>query len=101
VGYTSIGGTGLFFPQSTTSIPDHAIWPYVQQWHLDVQRDLIKHAVATLAYVGAKGTHLTLQHELNQLAPIPASRIHFFRVSQSPMTSAIPTREIRSIPHSW
>ena len=77
VGYTSMGGTGLFFPQSTTSIPDHAIWPYVQQWHLDVQRDLIKHAVATLAYVGAKGTHLTLQHELNQLAPIPASQNPF------------------------
>ncbi|PYX32195.1 MAG: hypothetical protein DMG77_03955 [Acidobacteria bacterium] len=74
VGYTSIGGGGLLFPQSTTSIPDRAIWPYVQQWHLDVQRDLGKNTVATLAYVGAKGTHLTLQHELNQLAPVPAAQ---------------------------
>jgi hypothetical protein len=39
-----------------------------------VQRDLFRNAVATLAYVGAKGTHLTLQHELNQLAPVPASQ---------------------------
>jgi len=46
----------------------------VQQWHLDIQRDLIKNTVATLAYVGAKGTHLTLQHELNQLHATPASQ---------------------------
>jgi len=40
-GYTKIGGDGLLFPLSAISIPsDHAIWPYVQQWHLDVQRDL-------------------------------------------------------------
>ena len=74
MGYTNIGGQGLFFPQSTSSIPDRAVWPYVQQWHLDVQRDLFRNAVATLAYVGAKGTHLTLQHELNQLATVPASQ---------------------------
>jgi hypothetical protein len=71
--YKKVGGLGLLFPLSTTSIPDQAIWPYVQQWHVDVQRDLIHNTVATLAYVGAKGTHLTLQHELNELAPVPAS----------------------------
>jgi hypothetical protein len=74
VGYNNIGGQGLFFPQSITSIPDHAVWPYVQQWHLDIQRDLIKNTVATLAYVGAKGTHLTLQHELNQLHQVTHSQ---------------------------
>lgn len=77
-GYTNIGGQGLLFPLSATSIPSaHAIWPYVQQWHLDVQRDLIKNAVATLSYVGSKGTHLTLQRELNSLQPIPASQNPF------------------------
>lgn len=73
-GYNNVGGLGLLFPMSTTSIPDRTVWPYVQQWHLDIQRDLIHNTVATLAYVGAKGTHLTLQHELNQLAPVPASQ---------------------------
>ena len=78
VGYTNIGGQGVFlFPQAQVSIPDKAIWPYVQQWHVDVQRDLIKHAVATISYVGSKGTHLTLQHELNQLRPTPASQNPF------------------------
>jgi hypothetical protein len=77
VGYQNIGGQGLLFPLSTVSIPDQEQWPYVQQWHLDMQRDLIKHAVATLAYVGSKGTHLTLQHEANALHPIPAAQNPF------------------------
>ena len=71
--YSRVGGKGLLFPLSTTSIPDQVIWPYVQQWHLDLQRDLVHNTVATLAYVGSKGTHLTLQHELNELAPVPPS----------------------------
>jgi hypothetical protein len=74
VGYTNVGGGGLLFPLSTISIPDRVQWPYVQQWHLDVQRELMKNTVATLAYVGAKGTHLTLQHELNALHPIPPAQ---------------------------
>jgi hypothetical protein len=78
VGYTNIGGEGLLFPLSTISIrSDHAIWPYVQQWHLDVQRDLIKNAVATISYVGSKGTHLTLQREFNQLHPVSPSQNPF------------------------
>ena len=77
VGYGAVGGQGLLFPLSTTSIPDHAVWPYVQQWHLDLQHDLPHNTVATLAYVGAKGTHLTLQHEANQLPVVPASQNPF------------------------
>jgi len=37
-----------FFPLSVTSIPSKAIWPYVQQWHLDVQSELPGHFVATV-----------------------------------------------------
>ena len=77
VGYTNVGGQGLLFPQSEVSLPDKEQWPYVQQWHLDVQRDLIRKTVATLSYVGSKGTHLTLQHELNQLHATPPSENPF------------------------
>ena len=70
-GYTNIGGQGLLFPLSAISIPDQGRWPYVQQWHLDVQRDLIKNAVATISYVGSKGTNLTLQREFNQVPTLP------------------------------
>jgi hypothetical protein len=77
VGYNNVGGQGLLFPLSTLSIPNQAQWPYVQQWHMDIQRDLIRNTVATLSYVGSKGTHLTLQHEYNQLHPTQASQNPF------------------------
>jgi hypothetical protein len=70
--YSSIGG-GLLFPLSVTSIPDKVIWPYVQQWHLDVQKELPGNIVATVSYVGSKGTHLSQQRNFNQLLPISAA----------------------------
>ncbi len=62
------------FPPNVTAIPTRAIWPYVQQWSVSVQRELPSSTVATFAYVGSKGTHLTLERNLNQLAPVPASQ---------------------------
>ncbi len=50
---------GSTSPLAMTSIPNKAVWPYVQQWHLDIQRELWSHTVATVSYVGSKGTHLT------------------------------------------
>jgi Carboxypeptidase regulatory-like domain/TonB-dependent Receptor Plug Domain len=70
--YSSIGG-GFLFPLAVTSIPNKAIWPYVQQFHLDVQRELPHNFVATVSYVGSKGTHLTQQRDLNQLQPLDPS----------------------------
>jgi hypothetical protein len=86
VGYSNIGGAGLVFPLSVNSIPEKAIWPYVQQWHLDVQRELPGHIVGTVSYVGSKGTHLTLQRNLNQLRPVSASANPF--AAGQPITSA-------------
>ncbi len=73
-GYAKVGAdVGAQLPLAVKSIPSKAIWPYVQQWHLDVQRELPSHIVATLSYVGSKGTHLTLQRNFNQLHPVPDS----------------------------
>lgn len=75
-GYACIGGAGAvlpFFPLAVNSIPNKAIWPYVQQWHLDVQRELPSHIVVTASYVGSKGTHLTLLSDSNQILPVLAS----------------------------
>lgn len=75
-GYTNIGGGGgaiPFFPLGVNSIPNKAIWPYVQQWHLDVQRELPGHVVLTTSYVGSKGTHLTLERNTNQIFPVSPS----------------------------
>ena len=52
---------------TATSIPSKATWPYVQQWHLDIQHDLGRGTVATLSYVGSAGVHLTRAYELNQI----------------------------------
>jgi Carboxypeptidase regulatory-like domain/TonB-dependent Receptor Plug Domain len=77
-GYKNIGlSTGTAapaFPLSFLSIPNKATWPYVQQWHLDVQHELPAHSVVTVAYVGSKGTHLGRQSDLNQLYPVPVSQ---------------------------
>jgi hypothetical protein len=73
--YECIGGVGQgcgasgAFPLNVTAIPTHSVWPYVQQWSLSVQRELSKNTVATLGYVGSKGTHLTTELQVNQLVP--------------------------------
>jgi hypothetical protein len=75
-GYLGIGGnlggpTGQAFPIDVTSIPTKTVWAYVQQWSLSVQRQLPKDMVATVAYVGSKGTHLSAELQLNQLPAPP------------------------------
>jgi hypothetical protein len=62
----SLGGTA---PLSFVSIPNKATWPYVQQWHFDIQHNMGKETVATVSYVGSAGVHLTRQYELNQIQP--------------------------------
>jgi hypothetical protein len=66
-GYTQVGAAGAQFPQSVVSIPQKQIWPYVQQWHLDVERELPAHVVGIVSYVGSKGTHLGRRRDLNQI----------------------------------
>lgn len=69
--YTSIYSTSTVSgPLNVISIPTKAIWPYVQQWNVSVQRQLPTNTVLTVAYAGSKGTHLTDQRDFNQLFPI-------------------------------
>jgi hypothetical protein len=78
-GYQNIGGGGgqvPLFPLSSgpiLSIPDKAVWPYMQQWNLNVQKELPSHIVVSVAYVGSKGTHLTLLSNGNQLVPVSSN----------------------------
>jgi hypothetical protein len=85
-GYGNIGGgggnTSLLFPLNVLSIPNKATWPYVQQWHFDIQHDVGWNTVATLSYVGSKGTHLGRKFELNQLHPVPASQNPYVKANQ-------------------
>ncbi len=77
--YDCIGGVGQgcgasgAFPLNVTEIPTKSVWPYVQQWSFSVQRELTKNTVATLGYVGSKGTNLTTELQANQLAPVSSN----------------------------
>jgi hypothetical protein len=81
--YDCIGGAGPgcgasgAFPLNVTAIPTRSVWPYVQQWSLSVQRELAHNTVATVGYVGSKGTHLTTELQVNQLTPAVASNNPF------------------------
>jgi hypothetical protein len=68
---------GSAFPLDVTSIPTQAVWPYAQQWSFGIQRELPRAVVVNLAYVGSKGTHLTVERQLNQLLPLPAGENPF------------------------
>ncbi len=50
-----------------TATTDQQTWKttYIQRWSLDLQHELGKSVVATLGYVGSKGTHMPIQHDLN------------------------------------
>ncbi|MGH9495530.1 MAG: carboxypeptidase regulatory-like domain-containing protein [Candidatus Sulfotelmatobacter sp.] len=77
-GYLDIGNASLgfapSFPSSFYSVPNQVVWPYMQQWHFDIQHELPSHTVVTVSYVGSKGTHLGRQSDLNQLYPTSASQ---------------------------
>jgi len=83
-GYTNLGGTSptgqpLIYPlgggnSQLTSITTKTQWPYVQQYHFDIQRELARDTMVVIAYVGSKGTHLSQQLDRNQLHSTPASQ---------------------------
>jgi hypothetical protein len=72
--WSTIGGNGNAYALNVTSIPTKATWPYVQQWSLSVQHEFPGQTLASVAYVGSKGTHLTLERQINQLYPVPSSQ---------------------------
>ncbi|HKX31314.1 MAG TPA: TonB-dependent receptor, partial [Blastocatellia bacterium] len=46
---------------------------YAQQWNLNVQQQLKKDYVLEVSYVGSKGTHLVVKHDINQAPPSVAT----------------------------
>ena len=77
VGSWSNAGRNVAYPLNVTAIPTKQIWPYIQQWSLSVERELPSRILMTAAYVGSKGTHLTLERQVNQLQPIDAAHNPF------------------------
>jgi hypothetical protein len=85
--YASVGaGGGSLFPQTLTSIPNKAVWPYMQQWNLSVQKELPSHIIFSAAYVGSKGTHLTFLNNGNQILPVSAANNPYIAAGNIPIT---------------
>ena len=76
------------FPINVTSIPSDTRYSYSQQWSFSVQRELPSAFVTTFAYVGSKGTHLTVERQLNQLAPI-SSALNPFALHEPILTAVL------------
>jgi len=70
IGYSGTGQAQAQLPLTVNAIPTKAKWPYIQQWHFDVQHEIVRNTVATVSYVGSKGTHLNRQTDLNQLRSV-------------------------------
>lgn len=68
---------GSVYPLNITAIPSKAVWPYSQQWSFGVQRELPGNFVAAMSYVGSRGTHLTLERNINQMLDLPLSQNPF------------------------
>jgi len=98
-GYSNIGGgpTSPQFPLGVVQIPTKARWPYVQQWHFDVQREVVRNTVATVSYVGSKGTHLTRYTNPNQILPVTAAQNPFLK-NQEPMGGSCGTTDTLGVP---
>jgi hypothetical protein len=82
VGTTTIQNAPFDNPGAGQSAPNNAPTPlgatkpkfrqpYVQQWNLDVQRELPWNIIADVGYYGAKGTHLLSVVDINQ--PVPGA----------------------------
>lgn len=69
--------TGAVYPLNVTAIPTKAVWPYAQQWSFGIQQELARNFVAGISYVGSRGTHLTLERNLNQMVPLLLSQNPF------------------------
>jgi hypothetical protein len=68
---------GAVYPLNVTAIPNKAVWPYAQQWSFGIQQELARNVIGTMSYVGSRGTHLTLERNLNQMVPLPLSQNPF------------------------
>jgi hypothetical protein len=60
-------------PPSAQAIPRDLRTPYVQQWNVNVQRELGRRRVLEVAYVGSKGTKLFAGRVLIHIIPVPSS----------------------------
>ncbi|MDT7602266.1 MAG: hypothetical protein QOF61_263, partial [Acidobacteriota bacterium] len=60
-------------PKTALAVQRDLRTPYMQQWNLNVQRQLGRSRVLEIGYVGSKGTKLLTARDINQPRPSPVS----------------------------
>ncbi|MBO0722455.1 MAG: adenylyl cyclase, partial [Blastocatellia bacterium] len=75
ISHTNFANPGSVLPNISSApltlhgTPSDPLTPYVQQWSLDVQREVTKNIILDVGYFGSKGTHLLGIVDLNLLPP--------------------------------
>ncbi|HSB10382.1 MAG TPA: carboxypeptidase regulatory-like domain-containing protein [Blastocatellia bacterium] len=70
--------------------------PYVQQWSLDVQREVSKDFLIAVGYYGSKGTHLPGIVDFNEVAP-GAAVAAGLQTPGVPIVAGLPTNKLNAI----
>ena len=60
--------------------------PYLQQWNLSVERQLLRNTTLDVNYIGNKGTHLLDRRNIAQALPIPDADIPFCQANPNDTT---------------
>src|SRR5438094_8629933 len=68
-GFLPVGGVGVY------SVDPNLSTPYVYQYNLDVQREIIANTIVDIAYAGSDSHKLTGLYDSNPFIPGTASRI--------------------------
>jgi len=63
----------FYLPVTAMSMNPDFTSAYVQQWNLNLQRELPKKVTLTVAYLGNKATHLHVSQQVNQAVFVPGS----------------------------
>jgi hypothetical protein len=81
--YACTGGPGVNSTQNlfVLEVPRHFVVPNTQQWNLTVQRELGKHWVLEVGYVGTRGIHL--RETRDAIQSVNASPTHQFTVTDT------------------
>lgn len=83
-------------PLTVRGTPVTSKTPYSQQWSFDIQQQIAKDFVATIGYVGSKGTNLIGIVDLNQVRPGDADRAGL-RPASGYFTSGVTTARLNAI----
>jgi hypothetical protein len=74
-------GNGIYYKSSTD--------PFIMQWNVNVQREILDNTSVTVAYVGSRGVNLLRQIDINPVLPRLVNGVEVFGVPRSATQAGI------------